>query len=346
MPACLPDYFMLDPGLRRECEEAISAGSKSFLAASMLLPGTTRQAARALYSFCRASDDMIDESADPAEGLARVRARLDAIYRSNPHDFPSDRAFAAVVSHFDMPRALPEALVDGFAWDVDNRSYASFDALCAYAARVASTVGVMMTVIMGVSDRAVLARAADLGLAMQLTNIARDVGEDARRGRIYLPLDWLTEAGIDADGFLAAPTASPAMRAIVERLLDHAQLFYVRAMSGIAGLPMSCRVAIRSAALIYREIGREIERAGYDSISGRAHTSTRRKLELIAYAISTPALFQPVSDAPSHDSVRFLVDAAVAGRRQAPRGIDAKAGRMIELIGMNETRRRDLQARA
>jgi phytoene synthase len=104
---------MLDPGLRRECEEAIRAGSKSFLAASMLLPGSTRSAARALYAFCRAADDLIDESADPAEGLFEIRARLDAIYRGTPGSHPADRAFVAVVEHYAMPRALPAALIEG-----------------------------------------------------------------------------------------------------------------------------------------------------------------------------------------------------------------------------------------
>jgi phytoene synthase len=308
----------LIPVLRRECEEAIRAGSKSFLAASVLLPGSTRMAARALYAFCRATDDLVDESADPAQGLAEIRARLDAIYRGTPRDHPADRAFVAVVEHYALPRALPEALVEGFEWDVEGRTYRDCAELCAYSARVASSVGVMMTLIMGVCDRAVLARAADLGLAMQLTNIARDVGEDARRGRIYLPLDWLDEAGIDADAFLANPEACPAMRATTERLLNAAHSLYARAMTGIAGLPLTCRMAIRSAALIYREIGREIEKSGHDSITRRAHTSTRRKLELIAQAASTPFLFQPVSTEPAHPEVRFLVEAAAAGREAPP----------------------------
>lgn len=340
MPAVSSEAFALDHGLRRDCEEAIRNGSKSFLAASMLLPGSTRLAARALYAFCRVTDDLVDESADPAEGLGQVRARLDAIYRGSPEDHPADRAFSAVVEHYDMPRVLPEALVEGFEWDVEGRSYSDCAALCAYSARVASTVGVMMTLIMGVSDRAVLARAADLGLAMQLTNIARDVGEDARRGRIYLPLDWLGEAGIDVEAFLANPEATPAMRATTERLLNAAHILYARAMTGIAGLPLTCRPAIRSAALIYREIGREIEKSGHDSVTRRAHTSTRRKLELIAQAASTPFLFQPVSVEPAHPEVRFLVEAAAAGRVNAPRGLDAKAGRMIELMALSETRRR------
>jgi phytoene synthase len=253
-----------------------------------------------------------------------------------------------------MPRALPAALVEGFEWDVENRTYQSCDELCAYAARVASSVGVMMTLIMGVCDRAVLARAADLGLAMQLTNIARDVGEDARRGRIYLPLDWLDEAGVDPGTFLANPRACPAMRATVERLLDAAHILYARAMTGIAGLPLSCRMAIRSAALIYREIGREIEISGHDSITSRAHTSTRRKLELIAQrgldAVSVPAGLDRAR--PSRGAVSWS-KRPQPGASTRHRGLDAKAGRMIELMSLSGNaqacrglrRRRDMRSK-
>ena len=136
------------------------------------------------------------------------------------------------------------------------------------------------------------------------------------------------------------------MRATTERLLDSAHILYARAMTGIAGLPLSCRTAIRSAALIYREIGREIEIAGHDSVTRRAHTSTRRKLELIARAAATPFLFQPVSTEPAHPEVRFLVEAAAAGRVSAPSGFDAKAGRMIELMALSENRRRAADANA
>ena len=340
MQAISPESFWLDPALRRDCEEAIANGSKSFLAASMLLPGPARSAARALYAFCRMADDLVDESADTQHGLAQARARLDAIYRGKPVDAPADRAFAALVEHYAMPRALPEALIEGFAWDAENRRYKDFSSLCGYAARVASSVGVMMTLIMGVADRSVLARAADLGLAMQLTNIARDVGEDAERGRLYLPLDWLHEARLDAGTLIAAPAATPALRSVVERLIAQADLFYNRAMTGIAGLPLGCRVAIRAAALIYREIGREIEKNGHDPVSQRAVTSTRRKLELIAQAVSSPFLFQAVSQAPAHDETAFLVDAAAEGRLSAPRGTEAKAARMLDLMLLSETRRR------
>ncbi len=340
MQAVSPERFFLDPALRKDCEDAIREGSKSFLAASMLLPGHIRVATRALYSFCRASDDMIDEGGRARAALLDLRARLDRIYANTPFDDTSDKAFAAVASHFEIPRLLPDMLIEGFAWDAENRVYHTIGDVAGYAARVASSVGVMMALIMGANDRHVLARAADLGLAMQMTNIARDVGEDAHRGRLYLPLEWLDEAGVDAKRFLADPKPSPQLRATVERLLGTADELYTRAMTGISGLPFSCRIAIRSAALIYREIGREVERAGYDSVTARAHTSSMRKLELIAYAASTPSLFMPISTLPPHPATSAMVSAAAAATPAPPRGIDAKAGRMCELVVLSAVRRR------
>ena len=150
-----------------------------------------------------------------------------------------------------FPPLLPEALLEGLAWDAEGRSYETIDELFDYAARVAGAVGVMMALIMGVRSPQALARACDLGVAMQLTNIARDVGEDARLGRIYLPRQWLREAGIDADAWLAKPGLDERLRPIVARLLQEADALYARARAGIALLPANCRPAILAAALIY-----------------------------------------------------------------------------------------------
>jgi phytoene synthase len=146
-----------------------------------------RDSATALYAFCRLADDAIDEG-DTETGartraLATLAQRLDAAYTGRPHDDPADRAFAQIVAQHHIPRAVPEALLEGFAWDLQGRRYETLADLHDYAARVAGTVGVMMAMLMGVRAPAALARACDLGIAMQLTNIARDVGEDARAGR-------------------------------------------------------------------------------------------------------------------------------------------------------------------
>lgn len=340
MQAISPDSVRFDRHDQRACDAEIKAGSKSFYAASLLLPKDTRLAARALYAFCRSSDDLVDEGNEDATATARLLARLDRIYAGQPDELLCDRAFATVVNRFNIPRQLPEALIEGFVWDEAARDYHTIEDLLDYAARVASTVGVMMARIMGCKDRDALARAADLGLAMQLTNIARDVGEDARRGRIYLPADWLAEAGVDAAALLANPRHTPQLASVVERLLLTADTFYHRALSGVASLPMGCRPAIRSAALIYRAIGKEIRRNQFNSIDHRAHTTKLRKLELIALATATPFPLVPTSAAPPHRSVAFLVDAAALLSRPEIKSVDQIAGRMIELMAKAEHTRR------
>jgi phytoene synthase len=239
--------------------------------------------------------------------LQSLNARLDAAYAGAPEPNPIDRAFAATVKTFSIPKSLPAALIEGLAWDAAGRRYETFGALLDYAARVAGAVGVMMAVIMGVRDSTSLARAADLGVAMQLSNIARDVGEDARAGRVFLPLDWLQEAGIDAPGLLKSPAFTPALGGVVRRLLDEADTLYTRAESGIARLPLDCRVGIAAARRIYAAIGTEVANAGYDSISQRARVTGKRKLTLAALAVKDSVLPVAAMDAPALAANLFLL---------------------------------------
>jgi phytoene synthase len=298
------------------CRALLRNGSKSFFAASLLLPRHVREPATALYAFCRVADDAVDDTDEPATALAVLHARLDAIFAGNPRPDPVDRALATVVRDFAMPRELLDALLDGFAWDAENRRYADIGELRAYAARVAGTVGAMMTVLMGGRQAATLARACDLGIAMQLTNIARDVGEDARLGRIYLPLDWLRDAEIDPDGFLLKPMFTPAIASVVRRLLDHAATLYERSRDGVAALPSDCRPAIHAARLVYSEIGRQVAANGHDSVSRRAYVSGRRKLGLLGEAMLAA---RGRSSGRPHEllpEARYLVEAVV--RRPVP----------------------------
>ena len=302
------------------CRAMIRTGSLSFHAASKLLPARVRDPALALYAFCRVADDDVDEVQDKAHAVLRLRERLDLIYAGRPEARPSDRAFAAVVQGFDMPRALPDALLEGLAWDAMGRRYRTLPELHAYSARVASSVGVMMCVLMRVRDPDALARAADLGLAMQLTNIARDVGEDARAGRLFLPVDWLEEAGIDPERFLADPRPSPALARVVRRLLSVADDLYHRAGAGVFSLPADCRLGIAAARHIYAAIGGQVARAGHDSVTGRARTSRGQKLVLMSRAVGSAALThvmpQPAQlHARPVPEVAFLVEAA--GQRPA-----------------------------
>ena len=296
----------------RTCRAMLAGGSRSFYAASFLLPRRVRDAATALYAFCRLADDAVDVGEGGATALAQLYDRLDRAYRGHPIDNAADRAFADVVSRYGVPRALPEALIDGFAWDEAQRTYESIDELLGYAARVAGTVGAMMSLLMGRREPEIVARACDLGMAMQLTNIARDVGEDARNGRLYLPRAWLREEGIDPDAWLLKPQFTPQIARIVGRLLATADDLYTRADAGIARLPPDCRPGITAARLLYAEIGREVERRGWDSISSRAVVPGSRKLGLLFSAINSIARTPEWSEAHMIEASRFLIDAAVA----------------------------------
>ncbi len=270
------------------CRRLLRGGSRSFHAASLLLPARVRAPASALYAFCRIADDAIDLATTREQRearLAELHDRLRLAASGDPADGAIDRALAQAMSDHAIPVALFESLLEGLQWDAEGRRFADLDALRAYAARVAGTVGMMMATVMGVRDEAMLACAADLGIAMQFTNIARDVGEDARAGRLYLPLAWLRAAGIDEEAWLAAPLHDPALAGVVARLLREAAALYRRADAAIALLPPDCRRAIRAARCLYAAIGDEIARAGFDSVSRRAVVPAPRKLRLMLDAL-------------------------------------------------------------
>ncbi len=293
------------------CREAILHGSRSFYTASKLLPKSRRDPAYALYAFCRLSDDAVDMPNASADAVDRLRMRLDGIYAGKPIDASTDRALAQVVQEFDLPRALLDGLLEGFEWDRDGREYQTLSELRDYAARVAGTVGAMMAVLMGSRSEWMIARACDLGVAMQLTNIARDVGEDARNGRIYLPREWLAEFDIDADAFIRDPQHTPATTELVARLLAEADRLYKRSEAGIAGLSTSSRPAIWAARYIYAAIGDEIVRLDHNSIDHRARTSTSRKLALLGRSLVAATMPKRANTAEALAETRFLVDAAM-----------------------------------
>ena len=307
------------PQTTADLEQVLRAGSKSFHLASRLLPARVRAPTLALYAFCRHADDAVDDAAsdkDARSAVDALRARVDRVYGDRALDAVVERAFAHVVQRFAIPRAIPDALVEGMEWDVAGRTYATAEEVRAYGVRVAGTVGLMMTIIMGAQEPEVLARACDLGVAMQLTNIARDVGEDARRGRLYLPADWLAEAGVDREQFLAAPQATDAVREVVARLLREAASLYARADAGIAHLPRDCRIAIRSARLVYAAIGDAIGDAGFDSVSRRAVVPLRSKLWLVLRAIGARSWrARPLEQGTSPEALPLLGALGALGAR-------------------------------
>lgn len=330
------------------CRALLRDGSKSFHAASLLLPPTVRDPAVALYAFCRLADDAIDREGGRGPAVGRLRERLARAYEGRPVAHPADRALADVVTRFAIPHALPEALLEGLEWDAAGRRYDDLSGLLAYAARVAGAVGAMMAMVM--NARGAVARACDLGVAMQLTNIARDVGEDARAGRLYLPRTWLTESGIDPERFLARPEQNPALAGVVARLLAVADSLYARGAGGIARLPLSCRPGIGAARWLYAEIGREVERRGYDCVTQRAVVSGRRKAALLARAMVDVATASTGPEAPPLEETRFLVDAVTAapeilGAPTTSRGVHGSAVWVLDLFEQL-ARREALRARA
>lgn len=326
----------ISPTLRRDydaCRELIRGGSRSFHMASLLLPMAVRLDACALYAFCRLSDDAVDGPDARADAIERLQTRLDRIYEGRPEAIPADRAFADVVRRHQLPKALPAALLEGLAWDAAGFSVETEADLHAYAARVAGAVGAMMTVLMGVRDHDVLARATDLGVAMQLSNIARDVGEDARNRRLYLPRAWFAERGLCPEAWLASPRFDHNIAAMVERLISEADVLYRRSAGGVAGLPLACRPAIHAARLIYREIGEEVRRRGHDSVSSRAVVSGWRKVALLRKATMSAFSIGRDRPMPALEATRYLVDAVPAERTLRGFGLNEGVGRAIDIIG-------------
>lgn len=334
---------MIDPADLEHCAAAIRHGSRSFHTASKVLPRRLRDPALALYAFCRLADDAVDLRDDKVDAVLRLSERLDRVYAGRPRNAPADRAFAAVIDMFEMPRALPEALLEGLAWDAEGRRYDDLSALRAYSARVAAAVGAMMCVLMRERRYDVLARACDLGVAMQLTNIARDVAEDAFEGRLYLPTDWMEEAGLDPDAFLARPQSSPALRGLVARLLREADDLYHRAGVGVASLPADCRPGIFAARFIYAGIGGALRRGGTDPFAGRARTSGAQKLGWLGVsALKTGASAVMPRSALLHarplDETSFLVKATAEGAGMARDWTDTLHATLADLKRMDAER--------
>lgn len=271
---------------------AIAKGSQSFAAAARLFDRETRESAVMLYAWCRHCDDVIDGQAlghssaqddvgSPDERLSLLEAKTRAVLAGEPTDDPAFAGLARVVARHAIPDRYPLAHLDGFRMDVAARRYDTLADTLDYAYHVAGVVGIMMAHVMGVRDPAVLDRACDLGLAFQLTNIARDVVPDAREGRLYLPAAWLAEAGIPA-GDLASPGHRAALAGVAARLIDAAEPYYDSALIGIGALPARAAWAIATARGVYRQIGTEVKRRGPQAWDERVSTSTAAKLGHVA----------------------------------------------------------------
>lgn len=239
-----------------------------------------------LYAWCRHCDDVVDGQrlghgqqpvADAGARLEDLRRRTAAAFRGEPSDEPAFAALAEVVRRHAIPERHALDHLDGFAMDVAGRRYRTLDDTLLYCYRVAGVVGLMMARVMGLDHAATLERACDLGIAFQLTNIARDIVEDARVGRVYLPGDWLDAAGIPR-GEVADPRWRVPLAGIAARLVDTAEPYYESARIGIRDLPPRSAWAIATARLVYRAIGLEVVRRGPQAWDGRVSTSKAKKV--------------------------------------------------------------------
>lgn len=284
----------------------IRRGSKSFSRAAALLPARSRHAAYQLYAWCRYCDDTVDGQ---VLGQARVAGNAGPVDRRQTRDRATQRAALAelrrltrsaldgapttdpvfaglqrVVTGFGVPLKHPLALLDGMEMDVEGRQYATFDELVDYCWHVAGVVGVMMAYLMEASDPATLDLAGDLGIAFQLTNIARDVMDDAAAGRVYLPHDWLAEAGTPVVS-VAEPAYRTAVARVVARLLARADEYYRRADRGLAPLPFRSAWAIAAARGIYADIGTLVRRRGAKAWDRRAVVPAAKKVYWMGWGL-------------------------------------------------------------
>ena len=265
------------------CREVLARHSKSFALAARLLPSGIADDAAIVYAFCRRADDAIDLGTDGLQALLRLRAEVDSIYAGAPQDDGQLRAFQEVVGRRAIPRVYVDELIDGMEMDVRGARYRSLDDLLVYCHRVAGTVGLMMCHVLGVRRPPALRRAAHLGIAMQLTNICRDVAEDWRNGRLYLPASLLGSCSRPSGAFPSALRVRA--RLAIGVLLAEAEGYYRSGDAGIDLLGWRCALAVRTARLVYAAIGDRIQRSGCDPLAGRAVVPTWRKLLLAGKAL-------------------------------------------------------------
>jgi phytoene synthase len=280
--------------LVEQARDSIAKGSKSFAAASKLFDPATRERAWLLYAWCRKCDDLADGQDhgsaimavdDPHKRLAVIRARSAAALAGTATGDPAFDALGVVAAEVALPPRWVEDLIAGFALDADGFAPRNEDDLLRYCYHVAGVVGCMMAVVMGVSpdDDATLDRACDLGLAFQLANIARDIGEDAAAGRCYLPRDWLAEQGVPVDDVMA-PEHRDGLAVLGRRLAERAQRYEASARAGTPALSFRSAWAVLAAAGIYGDIARVVAARGPAAWDARVYTSKAAKLGWVAKA--------------------------------------------------------------
>jgi phytoene synthase len=292
-----------------QCRWMIRKGSKSFSLAARVFDPDTRDAAFFLYGWCRYCDDQVDEAGKAAnrdELDWRIQALKEKTMSAFSLDAQQEPVFVAlqyIVHRYAIPSHYALELIEGMAMDVRGTRYTTLQELLLYCYRVAGTVGLMMSHVMGLRAEIALRHAADLGIAMQLTNIARDITEDAAMGRIYLPIGWLEEAKMAAHE-IAAPNNREKLAMLTRRLLREADHYYQSGDAGLWYLSFRSACAVSAARHVYSGIGNLLLRKGPRAWDQRTYVAGSRKILMVARGLgrllrSVPArIMKPWSAAP------------------------------------------------
>ncbi|HKV83154.1 MAG TPA: squalene/phytoene synthase family protein [Ktedonobacterales bacterium] len=261
------------------CRDVARVIARTFYYGSLFLPRSKRRATWALYAFCRTADDIADEPAlfpQPLAELEGWRQGLLETYAGRPRG-PVMTAWADMLRTYPVPIEPALDLLSGVEMDIAGARYDTFDELRLYCYRVAGTVGLLMAPILGIEDASATGSAVDLGIAMQLTNILRDIGEDARNGRMYLPREDLARFGV-TEGDIQRGAVTPAFRALMRFEIARTREYFARGLRGVALLSPDARLAIQLSGELYRAILDRIVRNEYDVFTCRAHVSLPAKL--------------------------------------------------------------------
>jgi 15-cis-phytoene synthase len=282
-----PDSAAHLPSLHRDawrrCTQIARAHGRTFFLASHALPPDRRRAIHAIYAFCRIADDIVDHATD----LAAAASALDSWERQvDDPDHPVAIAFAHTRTRFGVPASAARELLAGVRMDLTPTRFATWEALRLYSFRVAGTVGLMVAPILGCQEEDALPHAIELGIAMQLTNILRDIGEDARRGRLYLPLEDLRTFGCDPESILSG-RPNGAFAELIAFEIARARNLYDGAWRGLPALSPSGRLATLAGGELYAMILTKIEERDYEVFSGRAQVPMCRKLGAMPRILTT-----------------------------------------------------------
>lgn len=267
----------LDPSLT----QIFKKGSKSFSLAARLLDREAYEAACRVYAWCRYCDDAVDSCADQGrdalnDAVEKLRAKTLSLYRGEEPAEPAFRAFREVAFRYGIPESQALELIEGMAMDARQERYETLGHLEVYAFRVAGVVGLMMARVLGAKDPRAAFCAEQLGIGMQLTNISRDILEDYSLGRVYLPLSWITEAGLTPQS-IALPENRERLAALAGRLVREAERYYTDGEQGLRYLPRRPAFAIAAASSIYRAIGHKVVRRGARAWDSRTVVSLPAK---------------------------------------------------------------------